>query len=543
MLRTCRSQDTIAAHQNISDGETIVSEDSKFELGFFSPGNSKDRYLGIWFKNTSPQTVVWVANRETPLTDNSGAVKLDNQGNLTLVNGSGKVIWSSNSSASGANINLLAKLLDTGNLVIKNGNEVLIWQSFDHPGDTYLPEMKLGKNFRTGRETYLTSWRSSDDPSPGEYTFKLLAVKGKFQQVCIRRNFAIETRIGSYNGKLFSGRPEFAVDPADPTYDIHMVVNPNEMYFTYTSNSTDTTFLLRTIFQKKPANQEWIESFTLPVDYCDNYGVCGPYGSCNTASSPYCGCLKGFERKNTNETTLDHNDTSVCRRSIGLDCGHGDGFLKFSSMKLPDTENAVFSSNMSLLDCEVACKNNCGVGCLLWFGDLIDVRVFPQNGQDLYVRLAASELSDLNSSFHTKKRVVMVVTLPISVVLTLLGLILALYIRRNWKKKSDVENNNLMGRAEVSLFGLSKIQRATITSRSTTSWEKAGVLEGQEIAVKRLSKSSQQGLDEFKNEVICIAKLQHRNLVKLFGYCIQGDEKMLIYEYMPNSSLDTFLFG
>ncbi|KAL8258470.1 hypothetical protein R6Q59_030511 [Mikania micrantha] len=100
-------------------------------------------------------------------------------------------------------------------------------------------------------------------------------------------------------------------------------------------------------------------------------------------------------------------------------------------------------------------------GCLLWFGGLIDVRVYSQNGQDLYVRLAASELSDIRSRFDRKKRVVMVVTLSISALLTLLGFILAIYIRRKWKKSSDAGSSNHMGSVEVPLFGLSKISRAT----------------------------------------------------------------------------------
>ncbi|KAL2943966.1 G-type lectin S-receptor-like serine/threonine-protein kinase SD1-1 [Bienertia sinuspersici] len=97
---------------------------------------------------------------------------------------------------------------------------------------------------------------------------------------------------------------------------------------------------------------------------------------------------------------------------------------------------------------------------------------------------------------------------------------------------------------ELALFDFAEINKATQNFSIENKLGEGGfglvykgtLSDGQEIAVKRLSKHSKQGINEFKNEVSCIAKLQHRNLVKLLGCSIQGEEKMLIYEYMPNKN-------
>ncbi|XP_049414235.1 G-type lectin S-receptor-like serine/threonine-protein kinase At1g11410 [Solanum stenotomum] len=111
------------------------------------------------------------------------------------------------------------------------------------------------------------------------------------------------------------------------------------------------------------------------------------------------------------------------------------------------------------------------------------------------------------------------------------------------------DESSKKGKFEIPLFDLSTIAKATNNFSIDRKIGEGGfgpvykgILEGQEIAVKRLSRTSTQGENEFKNEVIYIAKLQHRNLVKILGCCIEDEEKILIYEYLHNGSLDSFIF-
>ncbi|GKV43371.1 hypothetical protein SLEP1_g50671 [Rubroshorea leprosula] len=113
------------------------------------------------------------------------------------------------------------------------------------------------------------------------------------------------------------------------------------------------------------------------------------------------------------------------------------------------------------------------------------------------------------------------------------------------KQKSYKKERN-----DLQAFGFESIASATNYFSTANKLGEGGfgpvykgiLYDGREVAVKRLSTSSGQGVTEFKNEAMLIAKLQHTNLVRLLGFCIQGDEKMLIYEYMPNKSLDSILF-
>ncbi|KAF5774407.1 putative protein kinase RLK-Pelle-DLSV family [Helianthus annuus] len=127
--------------------------------------------------------------------------------------------------------------------------------------------------------------------------------------------------------------------------------------------------------------------------------------------------------------------------------------------------------------------------------------------------------------------------------------LLELMASENSNNLSDAERGGRKGGTMV-VFSFAAIIIATNNFSDENKLGKVGfgpvykgkLSDGREVAIKRLSRTSRQGLVEFKNELILIAKLQHTNLVRVLGCCIHGEAKMLIYEYMPNKSLDFFLF-
>ncbi|KAG4907718.1 hypothetical protein GYH30_055815 [Glycine max] len=152
-----------------------------------------------------------------------------------------------------------------------------------------------------------------------------------------------------------------------------------------------------------------------------------------------------------------------------------------------------------------------------------------------------------------KTLTIIVIVVPIVVSLVLLSLGCCCFLHRKaTKNQHDILKENFGNDSttlETLRFELAKIEAATNRFAKENMIGKGGfgevyrgiLLDGQEIAVKRLTGSSRQGAVEFKNEVQVIAKLQHRNLVRLLGFCLEDDEKILIYEYVPNKSLDYFL--
>uniref|UniRef100_I1QR28 Receptor-like serine/threonine-protein kinase n=2 Tax=Oryza glaberrima TaxID=4538 RepID=I1QR28_ORYGL len=543
-------------------------------MGFFSPSNSTpDKlYLGIWYNDIPVRTVVWVANQETPVT-NGTTLSLTESSDLVVSDADGRVRWTANvtgGAAGAGNGNTTAVLMNTGNLVVRSPNGTALWQSFEHPTDSFLPGMKLRMTYSTRASDRLVSWRGPADPSPGSFSYG--GDTDTLLQVFMWNGTRPVMRDGPWTGDVVDGQYQtnstainyLAILSRDDEVSIEFAVPAGAPHTRYALTYAGEYQLQRW----SAASSAWSVLQEWPTG-CGRYGHCGANGYCDNTAAPVptCRCLAGFEPA----------ASAGCRRTVAVRCG--DGFLAVEGMKPPD--KFVRVANVATLEaCAAECSGNCScvayayanlsssrsrgdtTRCLVWSGDLIDtakVGLGSGHSDTLYLRIAGLDTGGTAKSYAVK------IVLPVlACILTVLCISFAwLKIkgkRRNRQKhrelildvtstSDDVGKRNLVQDFEFLSVKFEDIALATHNFSEAYKIGEGGfgkvykaMISGQEVAVKRLSKDSQQGTEEFRNEVILIAKLQHRNLVRLLGCCVERDEKLLIYEYLPNKGLDATLF-
>ncbi|KAG9153156.1 hypothetical protein Leryth_026850 [Lithospermum erythrorhizon] len=425
---------------------TLSSAEGKFLLGFLDYGGSTRFYLGIWY-NVFPTQVIWVANKDNPLNDTSGVLTIRNDGNLVLRNGGGREFWSTNlqNSASGS---VSAQLLDTGNLVLKDNNGgSFLWQSFDHPSHATVAGMKLGWDLRIGLDRNLTSWKSSDDPAAGEYTYGI-ALEG-LPQIVIWRGSSIQYRSGPWNGVNFGNIPL----RNDLPYTLTAVINDIEVYYQYhmVNNSSDLASVLTNngelrLLLRDNDSQTWRPYYEIPEDECSSYGYCGPNAICYITFAERCRCMTGYKPKSQQQW-----DISVwsggCELKEQTNCTERQHFLEMRDMKMPEFLQYQVNKSMSLEECRAACLKDCSCtayanayvsgqpsGCLRWLGDLTDVRpILVKENQTLFLRISESDLVSESGPKNKNKITIIVVTM--SALVCLLSAVLFFIWRRKVRNK------------------------------------------------------------------------------------------------------------
>ncbi|KAM3761909.1 hypothetical protein ACB098_01G303600 [Castanea mollissima] len=517
--------DTLRPGENLYGTETLVSASGVFELGFFGSSEPSNEYLGIWFTNDKNKKAIWVSNTDAPLLGSPAILSIRYDGNL-VISGRGPIPRIVNYGQLATSSNTSAKILDSGNLILMEG-EKIIWQSFHYPTDTFLPGMKLGW-FDIGTDhvmkAFLVSWLSPSVPGNGPFSLGLDSIT--WSTFNVWRSDGAYQEIGFWDNNTFRF---FFQNPLDG-YNFSFFSNSKEVYLTFNNKGSYFSWFVL-------ASNGYINEFKMDGQDISvvNHSLCD-----DTQLSKSTDCLVMMPSK----------------------CEEGGHFSEIRGL-MPNSMVINWSIHTGLSDCALICRSNCsctayaslhddGTGCELYYGDRSDLLNMIERGNNtVYVRDDAPE-----SDLQRKRKLVLVIAPVVSLILIILMLFLC-YLR--WRKCDYLGTNGRQCRitdsVELLLLQLTNNENATnyielgrkkdhelpllsfsCIAAATDNFSAAnklgeggfgpvykGELRGHEIAIKRLSKRSGQGLEEFKNEVKLISKLQHRNLVKMVEYTSNAD--------------------
>lgn len=388
-----------------SERETLVSSMGTFELGFFSPNGSSGhrRYVGMWYHGYKPPTVVWVANRDRPVVDDSGVFGLTGDGNVKVLDGNGRSYWSTDL-GNLSSVKRIVKLMDSGNLVVGFEDEethllTTLWQSFDHPTDTFLPGMKMDDDM------VLTSWTSLDEPAPGNFSFRL---DQEEENQFIVLNRSIKYWKSGVSGKFIGSdaMPSAISFLLSNFTSAHNVTVPYLTSSLYINTRLIISFSGQARYSKWNNLKVWSLVWAEPRDRCSVYNACGNFGSCDSNNNEMCKCLPGFDA-NFPEKWSRGDFSGGCSRKSKI-CGkssESDTFLRLNMMNVGNPDSEFDAKDEA--ECKMECLSNCqcqaysyqtqtgavgGNACWIWSEDINNLQEEYLGGGCLFVRVARLDI-------------------------------------------------------------------------------------------------------------------------------------------------------
>ncbi|KAL6957161.1 hypothetical protein U1Q18_037078 [Sarracenia purpurea var. burkii] len=553
-------------------GSFLLSRNGTFKAAMFNPhGQQTNFYLCVI--HAASDTITWSANRDAAVS-NSGFMSLTANG-ILITDQDGNLKWSTPPLKS---LVSALQLTEIGNLVLLDQFNGTLWESFSYPTDTIV----IGQKLRIG--TFLSSAVSSGDLSVGNYRLALSVSDTLLQwqnmtywklsmdaNAYVNSNYAVEYMVTNQTGLYLFGNNGTVVV-------IQVNLPPSD--FRIGKLDDFGQFVLGSF-----SGTEMKREFVGPINKCQIPFICGSLGLCSddsASNNPVCSCSSNFHFSSPNSTSCVPIDGSY---SLPVSCNYGNNSSEGNSSLVSylglgygvdyfaNDFTMPMKNGVNLSACQDLCSGDCS--CLgVFYENSSSSCYFVQNELGSVMLSSGSDVDRLgfiktlvvssakNYGGHSLGfPIVALVLLPFTGFFLLVAVGLFLWWRRSTISKADkLELRNTISPSSGDLeafsipgiakrFDYSELEAATdnfttqIGVGGFGAVYKGKLLDNSLVAVKRIANMGFQGKKDFCTEIAIIGSIHHVNLVKLRGFCAQGRERLLVYEYMNRGSLDRTLFG
>ncbi|XP_061343795.1 putative receptor protein kinase ZmPK1 [Gastrolobium bilobum] len=522
-----------------------------------------------------------MANRDQPVNGKRSTLSLLKTGNLLLEDAGEFVVWSTQTS-SPSSVELV--LSNTGNLVLREtgtSRSVTLWQSFDFPTDTLLPQQQLT------RFTKLISSRSDSNHSSGFYNMffdndnviSLLYNGPEISSIYWPAPWLVSWEAGrsTYNASRIAVLDSFgnfsSSDNLGFTTSDYGSVLQRRLTLDYDGNVR--------VYSRKNGTEEWYVSWQAISNPCTIHGICGANSTCAydpAGSGRKCSCLPGYKPTNGSDWSQG------CEPIYNSPCNKSDTGSYF--LRVPNSDfygyDSGFFPNYTFHECLKLCLQSCNcLGIQYKFNTsgghfncypktmLLNGYRSPDFLGDIYLKVPAgflqftlpealfeesnNTLCDssgtilLDRTYRTsyedgKLRLLLWFASASGVLEMMCILLVCCFLVRTGGQSDAYAQGYLPVGTGFRKYGYSELKKASRGFSEEIGRGAAGIVYKGElsdlrvVAIKRL-REAYQGEDEFLDEISIIGRLNHMNLIKMWGYCAEGKHRLLVYEYVEKGSL------